>query len=341
MTSVASLLAAHSEVAAVVGLDPRRLSITYLTPRYATSRNVIGLVSDRDEGRPRLVVKLARDRGDLILRTREAPVLRVLEQVVHDDRVPRLMLLADIDGCAALVQSVVPGRHLGRQDLRETRDRWIGSATELTNSLSDVRAVDTASLSAAPDPGAALDRAAETLRGAAGGHVRHLELVERSVERTACLRTLATVECLEHGDLAPPNLLVTPDDRLGVVDWELATLSRLPMHDLVFFLTHAAWVEVEGADDRRLDCVDRALAPGTGWAWRVLRDRATQLAMDADAVPAIVLACWLRYAAATVGRIQAARRDADTDTRADLGGRIRAFVLWRHLAAAAHERTGA
>jgi len=27
----------------------------------------------------------------------------------------------------------------------------------------------------------------------------------------------------EHGDLSHPNLIVDPNDELGVVDWELAT----------------------------------------------------------------------------------------------------------------------
>ena len=67
MTSLHTVLAEHAdEVRARAGIDGESLAVTYLTPRFATSRNVIGLASN-SAGVTRLVAKIARDPDDASL----------------------------------------------------------------------------------------------------------------------------------------------------------------------------------------------------------------------------------------------------------------------------------
>lgn len=41
---------------------------------------------------------------------------------------------------------------------------------------------------------------------------------------------------LQHGDLGPWNILVTPDEEIGVLDWEAAEIKGMPLWDLFYFM---------------------------------------------------------------------------------------------------------
>jgi len=53
----------------------------------------------------------------------------------------------------------------------------------------------------------------------------------------------------EHRDLAPENININSEGKIGVMDWEHSKLYGLPALDLIFFLTHT--------------CIDHKLEPNT------------------------------------------------------------------------------
>ena len=330
MTSVDSILQAHaSEIEAALRSALPALAVTYLTPRYATSRNVIGLASDGD-GRVHLVAKLARDAADQRLCV-EADVLRLIERLAPAATgIPRLVLLTRASSSTALVETAVHGRQLTRRELREARDHWAGVVVEWGRPLWHV---DHDSVrTAVPSVRGVLDEALHAWSAVGGERPDIADIVHRTAELTAALDEVRAPLAIEHGDLAPPNLLVDGAGRLGVVDWELSRLSPVPLHDLAFFVSHLAWIEVDGPDDRRLERLDNALRGG-GWARGVLERRAAELDLKQAEVMPLVLACWARYAAGTLERVRdAGRIGTEATTIVEAVRRMRPFVIWRHLA---------
>lgn len=64
---------------------------------------------------------------------------------------------------------------------------------------------------------------------------------------TAALGRLGNDKCsVEHGDLAPWNILRTPQG-LGIVDWESASLAQRPLRDVIHYFVqagaHLRWID--------------------------------------------------------------------------------------------------
>jgi aminoglycoside phosphotransferase (APT) family kinase protein len=114
-------------------------------------------------------------------------------------------------------------------------------------------------------------------------------LADRTAQILGAFGDVAVPAVLEHGDLAPPNLLRLRDGRLGVVDWEVADHEGLPLGDLLFFGDFVAG-HVPERDTRP---GPTRLPPAVGDA---VERQAVYLDIDLTLLPALRLAMWARWA---------------------------------------------
>ncbi len=306
--------------------------MTYLTPRFGTSHNVIGLVAPAG-GETTLVGKLSRRPGDGERLRREATALRILAAWTPAIAgVPRLITLSEPPEPVALLETAVAGRRLGRRDLVGSREQWIDAVVAWTRPFATVDPAARPHIGNPPSIGVVMDRALRTwdrVTEIDDGLRRAIAAASRLLD---AIRALDAPPCFEHGDLAPPNLLLTPEGGLGVVDWELAGPTRLPMQDLLFYLSHIAWESARGSTAQRLAAIDAAFLAGDGWAWAPLQRRAHELGVDPTFIPLLLLACWTRYAADTLDRVHSARTLTAYPARElEQVRRLRPYAIWRHL----------
>ena len=92
----------------------------------------------------------------------------------------------------------------------------------------------------------------------------------------------------EHGDVSHPNLLMTADEQLTVLDWERYERSGLPGHDLVFFLQYVAEARSSAVDrdPAQLAAFDAAFVGEAAWARPYLLRYAAELGVP-EPVPAV------------------------------------------------------
>jgi hypothetical protein len=112
-----------------------------------------------------------------------------------------------------------------------------------------------------------------------------------------------------HNDLTAANILVSPDRRLGILDWESAVASRLPLSDLVYAAGDFAaavgfYRDRPGAFASCFEANGR-FAPAVS---EILDAARAALAVSAPVAELSIHACWLHHAAneraqAAAGRI--------------------------------------
>jgi hypothetical protein len=141
---------------------------------------------------------------------------------------------------------------------------------------------------------------------------------------------------LEHGDVSHPNLLMTADSQLTVLDWERYEPSGLPGHDLVFFLQYVAEARMSAVTrPAQLAAFDAAFVGQTAWARPYLLSYLTKLDVPDRFLPLLVLATWARTSTGLLTRLDTdetdeAGRSADPSMLADTFASDRDFLLWQH-----------
>jgi aminoglycoside phosphotransferase len=232
---VATYVAEHHER---LGLErfgiARRPPCVLLTPRFKRSRHVIALVLAEERQGPALVGKLPRRATDAAGLAREAENLRAVRRALSDASVPTVLAFEDDRTHPLLLETGLEGVPLSPAALRRNRR---GAAEAVAGWLERL-ALATAS---APVDDAWYERLVrEPLRSVAASTPALGRLVKLTLARSEPLLDAGLPLVFEHGDLCHPNLLLGPDGRLGVLDWERARPDGLPGHDLFFFLAYAA-----------------------------------------------------------------------------------------------------
>jgi aminoglycoside phosphotransferase (APT) family kinase protein len=302
MNPVAAYVAAQHEQ---LGLDrlgiPRRPSCVLVTPRFRRSRHVIALVLGERPPAPVLVGKLPRRTGDAAGLAREAENLRAVGRALSDDSVPAVVAFEEELPRPLLLEKALPGTPLSRAALR--RDRRHSSAEAVAGWLERL-ALATART---PDGNAWYERLVrEPLRSVATAEPQLRGVVELTLERAGQLLDASLPLVFEHGDLCHPNLLISDDGRVGVLDWERGQPAGLPGFDLFFFLAYAA----DGGRHRVTD----AFFGRNPWAWQIAGSYAERLGIDRTLLrPLLAVSC----ARAIASGAPAARH----------------MLLWRHALA--------
>ena len=234
------------------GPPPARLSCLLLTTGPRAISKVVGLVFAEPDPRPRVAVKIARVPEAAAGLAREAAALRSLSAVRPGGLpgVPRLLFCREFGGLPAVGETALEGIPLLSQvtrssyrDLALKATTWIGELARATLGRS---------------PGSGLPHFVDAAFGefeATFGPILDPAMVRASREMLTGL-SLPTV--CEHRDYSPWNILIAPDGRLAVLDWESAELQGVPALDLIYFLTYLTFALDNALNSKRIEASYRA-----------------------------------------------------------------------------------
>ncbi len=297
-----------------------------VTPRFSTSRAVVGVTTTAGGRHLDRVAKVARRVDDDKLIAQEATNLGDLSRWAGSfPSAPPAARAVDRGGRTVLVEGAVSGLPLDRRAVR--RD----PAGALVSGRRWIEGLPVGAPTRPIDDGRAEELIGGPLRAIAGRPGRRAgaraDLVARARTLLAPLEHASLPVVFEHGDLSHPNLLRDADGALTVVDWERARTHGLPLHDLTFFVAYLTEsIMRPGSPDELADVVVRALR-ARGWARAELEVHAEQLGLDRSLLSLLQLACWTRRVAAL-----------PSTPATDDGAPHRSEVLWAATIADVEER---
>ena len=323
---------------------PRRMDTVLLTPRFVTSRHLVALVSRREDSRPLVVAKIPRRPGDNQGVHHEAATLRRLTALAGSPvpGVPLLLGTVDVGAHTLLVETAVQGTPLDPPRVRLDRDRAVRAGAAFVGELPVVRtAEDNRNWY-----GAALVEPLQALADLVPLGGETARLCARTHAALEPLRNAVFPSVFEHGDLSDPNLFIGADGVLQVIDWERATTSGVPGHDLVFFLQFVAEATV-GATARaaQIAAFDDAFVGPGAWTRPVLLDHLADRGVDPALLPLLTVATWARTSATLVTRLvpdpgRGAAAAPSPQALAEALTQDRDFTLWRHALTRLEDRAG-
>jgi aminoglycoside phosphotransferase len=279
MTAVAAYLDAHREELDLDGLGvPPAPGCVVLTPRFPRSRHVITLVFGERGRRPMLVAKTPRLADDADRLAHEAAMLEAADRATAQGAATAPVLLAfdSSPRWPLLLETALPGRPISPAALRRDPLGTIGRVAGALGALAEA----TARMAPPGWYGSLIEEPLTAL--AAGGTAATAELVRTTLGVLEPLRGARLPLVLEHGDVSHPNLLLLPDGRIGLLDWERARDGGLPVSDLMFFLAYAARARRQERQD--------AFSGTRGWAIDHLVEYADRLGLRRDQLPLFMLA---------------------------------------------------
>jgi aminoglycoside phosphotransferase (APT) family kinase protein len=241
------------------GLDIADHRWAFSAPGEYASQKVIWYLFAPDAAVPDLVLKMTRDPAFNGRLENEVAMLRQLERVDLGPgvRVPRASTLRSVGGLAIAVESSVEGEPFAAHVSLEPDDPALSSAVDWLTRLG----IATRS----PAPAAGL-RDALTMNLDRCTGLYDLTMRERAF-LTARIERLVDHGCptvLMHGDPGTWNLLLTPDSRLGILDWEAAEPDGLPLWDLFHLLrSYATLASSSWLPHRSLRLARRQLVDGS------------------------------------------------------------------------------
>jgi aminoglycoside phosphotransferase (APT) family kinase protein len=291
---------------------------------------VLGFVFADDARDPELVVKMSRLPGDDRWIDREAANLRRLQAARSGgfDSIPRVAACDDGAGARMLVQTVVPGATMDRATVRRRPDACVDAVVTWLIDLHRSTASSSGPASLERLVAGPLDR----FEALCAGRPAERALVRRTRAVVAPLLAAEVPLVFEHGDLSAPNILIDDQDRVGVVDWELADPAGLPAVDLFFFLTFVAFAR--GRANRRRDWLaafHSAFFGPDAWAAPWIRKYTEAMELPEESLKPLFVSTWARYVAVAATRLGA--DDAPRDESGDLLAWLRSnrfHLLWEH-----------
>lgn len=330
MTAAMAFLTRHWDRLGLHELGaPADFQSVLVTPRFQTSAHVISLIIAKQTGEPVLVTKAARHGGPDGALAKEAANLRSVQAArpggFHS--IPRLITYEEYCGTPLLLETAVSGRVLKPSLVRE-RPRQCAQA--LLDWITPLHRA-TAQRNARTGP----QHSTEFLEQLANDYAlsgQDAALVSRTRALLAPLARRSFPSVFEHGDLSAPNLLITDDGSLNVVDWELANPVGLPGQDLFFSLSFVAFSRARATrESQYIEAFGEAFFGAGAWARPYVERYADSLTLDRDLLPALFVACWSTYVAQRLERLEAASVNAGPS--ADRWMRVKRnhyFALWSH-----------
>jgi aminoglycoside phosphotransferase len=308
----------------------RGLSFVVLTPRFQNSSHLIFLLLPPGRSEAVLVAKVPREPGRCTKVEREAEVLGEIHAVrpTGFETIPRPIAFEVFAGRTILLETAMPGRAMDRATVRSRTTR----CCEAT--LAWLIELQTATRRAPSPASDGFERLVEReLLAAERWLPDQGRLIERTRELVLPLSRADLSLVLEHGDLGHPNLLVGPEGRVSVIDWELAELRGLPASDLFFFLAYVSRA-LEGArsSESTVAALDRAFFGRRSWARSFVVRYARRLELPVEALTPLFVACWVRQLTGLARRVA---NEGEGGEMAGSGmaawlGRDWRLAAWRH-----------
>lgn len=311
------------------GLTERMTSVV-LTPRFRASSHVVVLVLSQGQAQPKLVAKTPRLADSTCSLEREARNLR-FAQGLHSgglSTVPRAVAFEQHLGRPVLVQTALLGHPMDPPQMRRSFEHCCSAAMDCLADLS----YGPRNQNSVPENrfnllvSSVLDYLDESFPW---NQNERLDL-----DRTrACLEPLRNAKLpavLEHGDFSHPNLMLLSDGCAGVVDWEMAEIHGAPCHDLIFFLTYAAFARNNARENGKyLPAIQAAFFGESAWAQAYMLQYAQQLQLPLETLKPLFLLSWVRYIAGLLKRIDETGERVSDET-ADWMRQNRYYVAWRY-----------
>lgn len=305
--------------------------VLLLTPRYRASSHVVALVLDASTRLPRLVAKAARLPSSHALEREAAALAALADTLGAAGLAPRLVGFDPVGDPPMLVETGLPGRPLAPDAVRADRAVAAAAVADFAAALPVGNDRDGSAFKRLVEPALA------GLGAALADDPRDRTHLERTAAIVAPLRSARLPHVLEHGDLAHPNLLLGPGNRLAAVDWERSEPRGLPLHDLVVGLAYVAGA-AEGArlPDEAAAAFARAVAGPDGWAGPILDTELERLGIDPALRLPLIVVPWLRTAAWLAAHLGGPEGAGEGDWKAWLR-MDRSVALWRATLGLARE----
>lgn len=321
-------------------LDLKRYGISgqmasvILTPRFHASSHVVFLVFAKENSDPVLVAKIPRRADSRMNLEREAANLMAVQSLRPGgfDSIPRVVAFEEYCGYPILVETALIGRTMTPATVR----RRLGPCCEIVTSwLIDLQSAEDGDSTGITST--SFDQLVETPLGYMDKFFplsnEEKQVLAKTQELVTPLRKKNLSLVFEHGDLANPNVLLLKNGGLGVLDWELAMPSGLPLSDLFFFLSFAAFANDSAREKNEyLTAFQNAFFGRDAWAQLYVGEYARRQDLTPDLMTPLFILTWLRYVVSLLTRLDSSKQreglhDAETVQwlRAN-----RYFALWQY-----------
>lgn len=310
-----------------------RLSCVFATPRFRASSHVIAFLLAEGHDQPVLVAKLPRRPADNGRLEREAANLQTAQQARPGGfaSIPRVLAFEECGGHKLLLETTVVGQPMHSAIVRQQPDHCLHAALEWLLDFHSATCTYAASTPARLNK--LVTQPLAQLQAGLSAFGEDAVLIERTRRLCEPLLRPGLPLVLSHEDFSHPNILMTTDGKIGVVDWELAEPQGLPTGDLFFFLTYVAFARHKARRSAGyLNAFQEAFFGPRAWALPHVRTYAARLAVPGERLMPLFVLCWARYLAGIVQRLQ-----GEHDSRLPLSDETvhwlrqnRYYQLWRH-----------
>lgn len=311
-----------------------------VTPRFRASSHVVFLILPQGQSQPVLVAKVPRLANGSAAIKREAANLRVVQASrTHGfDSIPRLIAFETYRGYPILVETALVGTLLKPTIIGSDINYYcklvldwlidLQQSTRCCTGTEDSRLMNI------------VEQPFRYLEACFPLSVEEGRLLEQTWRLVANLRETSLPLVFEHGDLSHPNLFLLSNERLGVVDWELAEPQGVPGYDLFFFLTYAAFALAKANTEKKyLSAFHIAFFEQETWTQPYIKTYAEQLQLPPSVLTPLFALCWLRYLVNLLIRLNTdagSPKQVNADTAAWLRAN-RYYALWRHTLTHLHD----
>lgn len=317
-----------AEPAVIAQALPADARVLLVTPGFAESRHVVGLVLD-PKGRMRAVLKVPRSLRDDQAVVHEATVLRRLAEIAPPlaGTTPTVLACTTVGSRRVLLETPLEGEPLSHARVRSDPAARAGALAWVEALPVTGEADGGELLGDLLEP--RLDRLSALLPA---DHELHAT-VAATRQQVAPLRGTTVPTVFEHGDPAHPNILVLRGPApVGLVDWELGLERGAVGHDLAQLLAFLAFAEagVHGVA-AEVPVFERELVQQDGAGRRAFAQHvAARVALDLE--PALFVLAWARAALRILDRLAVVDEGGPEAVVAAVEA-SRNVALWRAAAA--------
>jgi aminoglycoside phosphotransferase (APT) family kinase protein len=264
--------------------------------RYSSRKVLVFLFEGRDAG-PTYITKLVRDPALNSRLENEAQALRTLAscELPPTATLPRVAFAGRHAGLAIVGETVVDGVPFRSEPLAAPGGPAVRSAIGWFHALAQVAPGRRATGGEVADTLAELLDRLRRIYRLAPAHQRYLE------DQLESLRSIEAIPVVfQHGDPGPWNLLVTPDGRTSLLDWEAAEEAGAPLWDLLYFLrSHSIDHARAGGVRSAMEGFERqflADTPVSRLVIEAVEGYRDAIGLPAQAVEPLFHTCWLHRA---------------------------------------------
>ena len=305
MNMILDYLKKHSERLQLDELNlSGKLEYVVLTPRFRASSHIIFLVFSRGSLNPSLVIKVPRLAGANESVEREAANLAAVQasRTGGYSSIPKLIALEENHNREILIETALSGINMDPKEIRKNREKCIELTCDWLFSLN--QSTSRPALQVPDWYESLIDQPIRSFARRIPLNDEESWLLNHTLKATEVLRGMELPIVFEHGDLSHPNILITDQGSIGVLDWEQATPLGLPACDLFFFLAYVGFAKNRSREKGDyLAAFHSTFFAKDAWARPYVSRYARRLQLPIDSLTPLFLLSWFRYLSSLMDRI--------------------------------------